>query len=92
MSEEYQTLYARNLYFPKCPYNNSVFQWVLRLGLLVLGTVGLTFLNLWVAVAYLTYFVVLDNVVVSVNIRDLNSDEKMVVEKILGSMKKKLEF
>ena len=58
MSQESQTLYARNLYFPKCPYNNSVIQWVLRLGLMALGTVGLTFLNLWVAVAYLTYFVV----------------------------------
>lgn len=58
MSEECQTSYARNLYFPKCPFNNSVLQWVLRLGLLALGTVGLTFLNLWVAVAYFTYFVV----------------------------------
>ena len=44
--------------FIKCPYNKSVFQWVLRLGLMALGTGGLLFLNLWVAVAYLIYYLV----------------------------------
>ena len=42
----------------KCPFNNSVFQVVLRLSTMVLGTVGLYFLNIWVAVVYLIYYVV----------------------------------
>ena len=42
----------------KCPFNHSVFQVVLRLGLMVLGTVGLYFLNIWVAVVYLVYYAV----------------------------------
>ena len=42
----------------KCPYNKPVLQWVLRLGMMVLGTVGLIFLNLWVSVAYLIYYAV----------------------------------
>jgi len=41
----------------KCPYNNSVINLVSRLGLIALGTVGLIFFNIWVAVAYLTYSV-----------------------------------
>ena len=42
----------------KCPYNKSVIVWVSRLGMMVLGTVGLIFLNIWVAVVYLLYSVV----------------------------------
>ena len=42
----------------KCPYNKSVLLWIFRLGLMVLGTVGLKFLNIWVAVIYLLYSVV----------------------------------
>jgi len=41
----------------KCPYNRSVLVWVFRLGLMVFGTVGLTFLNIWVSVVYLIYSV-----------------------------------
>jgi len=41
----------------KCPYNNSVLNTVLRLGLMALGTMGLIFFNIWVAVAYLIYAV-----------------------------------
>lgn len=41
----------------KCPYNNSVINLVSRLGLMALGTVGLIFFNVWVAVAYLVYSV-----------------------------------
>ena len=41
----------------KCPFNTSVLQVVLRLALMVLGTVGLIFLNVWVAIGYLIYYV-----------------------------------
>jgi len=41
----------------KCPYNNSIINTVSRLGLMALGTVGLIFFNVWVAVAYLIYSV-----------------------------------
>ena len=41
----------------KCPYNKSILNWFFRLALMVLGTVGLLFFNLWVAVVYLIYFV-----------------------------------
>ena len=41
----------------KCPYNNSVLNTLLRLGLMALGTLGLAFFNIWVAVAYLIYAV-----------------------------------
>ena len=43
--------------FIKCPYNRSVLQVVLRLVLMVLGTVGLLFFNVWVATAYLIYYI-----------------------------------
>ena len=42
----------------KCPYTKSVLQWALRLGMMVLGTVGLLYLHLWVAVGYLVYSLV----------------------------------
>ena len=57
MTEEDQTPYERILYFPNCPFNKSVLQWILRLGLIVLATVGLSFLNFWVSVVYLVYAV-----------------------------------
>ena len=41
----------------KCPFNKSVLQVVLRIAMMVLGTVGLYFLNVWVAVVYLIYYV-----------------------------------
>ena len=41
--------------FPKCPYNNSIVQWISRLGLIVIGTLGLYFVNIWVSVLYLFY-------------------------------------
>ncbi|MHA2497106.1 MAG: hypothetical protein ACXAEI_16665, partial [Candidatus Hodarchaeales archaeon] len=56
MTEVYQPLDARILYFPKCPYYKPVLQWALRLALMVLGTIGLSFLHFWVAVAYLIYY------------------------------------
>ena len=43
--------------FPKFPFNKSVLQLV-KLALIALGTVGLYFLNLWIAVVYLIYSVV----------------------------------
>ena len=42
----------------KCPYNKPVIQWVFRFALMALGIVGLLFLNVWVAVVYLIYYVV----------------------------------
>ena len=42
----------------KCPFNRPVLQKVLRLCLMALGTAGLYFLNIWVSVVYLIYFVV----------------------------------
>jgi len=39
----------------ECPFNKSVLQLVLRLGLMALGTMGLIFLNFWVSVVYLIY-------------------------------------
>jgi hypothetical protein len=47
----------RHLFYPKCPYN-SVLLLGLRLGLIALGTVGIYFLNVWIAVMYLLYAVV----------------------------------
>jgi hypothetical protein len=43
--------------FPKCPFYNSVLLLVLLLGLIALGTVGLSFLNFWVAIVYVIYAV-----------------------------------
>lgn len=44
-------------FFPKCPFNRSS-QLVLRVALIALGTVGLYFLNMWIAVGYLIYSIV----------------------------------
>lgn len=43
--------------FPKCPFYYSDLHMVLMIGIMVLGTLGLIFLNLWIAVAYLIYFI-----------------------------------
>jgi len=45
--------------FQKCPYNKSILLWVFRLGMMIFGTVGLVFLNIWVAVIFLLYSVVI---------------------------------
>lgn len=42
----------------KCPFNRSILQVVFRLGLMALGTFGLTYFNLWVALVYLIYYIV----------------------------------
>lgn len=47
----------------RCPYNKSVLAQTSRIGVMILGTVGLYFLNLWVAVGYLIYSVVFNYVV-----------------------------
>jgi hypothetical protein len=44
--------------YPSCPYNNSVILLILRLAVIVLGTVGLSFLNIWIAGGYLLYSIV----------------------------------
>ncbi|MFX1239533.1 MAG: hypothetical protein ACFFAS_02005 [Promethearchaeota archaeon] len=61
-----ETLSARNitsghdktnlLMEQKCPYNRSVFQWILKLGLMVFGTIGLIYLHLWVSMVYYILF------------------------------------
>ena len=53
MTEVNQPLDLRNMLYPKCPFNDSVLLLVLRLGLIALGTVGISFLNVWIAVVYL---------------------------------------
>ena len=58
MSELHQTIDSWNLPFPKCPYNKSFIQWILRLGIIVVGTLGLIFVNLWISIVYLLFSVV----------------------------------
>ena len=41
-----------------CPYHKSVLVWILRFGQMVLGTVGLSYLNIWIAGSYLVYSIV----------------------------------
>jgi hypothetical protein len=41
--------------FPRCPFYSSVTAVSIILGLIALGTIGIYFLNVWAAVAYLTY-------------------------------------
>ena len=50
-----QSAGLRHLFYPKCPYNDSVVVLGLRLGLIVFGTFGISFFNEWVAVVYLIY-------------------------------------
>jgi membrane protein YdbS with pleckstrin-like domain len=56
MADVPQPVAVRILYFPKCPYNRPVLQWILRVALLVLGALGLSFLNFWAAVVYVIYY------------------------------------
>lgn len=58
MTEVNQPVDLRHLIYPKCPYNNSVLLLGLKIGLIALGTVGIYYLNVWIAVAYLLYSVV----------------------------------
>jgi len=44
--------------FPKCPFYKSVLHLVFMLALIGLGTVGIYFLNLWIALVYLIYSIV----------------------------------
>lgn len=58
MTEVNQPLDLRHLVYPKCPYNNSILLLGLRLGLIALGTVGIYYLHVWIAVVYFLYSVV----------------------------------
>ena len=79
--------------FQKCPYNKSILLWVFRLGMMVLGTVGLIFLNIWVAVIYLLYSVIFTFWVMPVihcrycyyNVKETTADNKNgnTIEKLL---------
>ena len=42
----------------KCPFYNSVTNLILTIFIMVLGTIGIYFLNLWISVLYLIYFTV----------------------------------
>jgi hypothetical protein len=42
----------------KCPFYNSVINLVLTIVIMVLGTIGIYFLNLWISVVYFVYFIV----------------------------------
>ena len=41
--------------FPKCPYYTSIIVFILTTVLITLGAIGLYFLNVWVAIGYVTY-------------------------------------
>lgn len=43
--------------FPKCPFYCSALHMVLLICLIALGTVGIYFLNVWIAIAFLMYSV-----------------------------------
>ncbi len=58
MTEVSPTSKLRHLLYPKCPYNNSIVILVSRVGVIALGTVGLRFLHIWVAIVYLVYSVI----------------------------------
>jgi hypothetical protein len=42
----------------KCPYQKSILVWIFRLGQMALGTLGLIYLNVWIAVSYLLFSIV----------------------------------
>lgn len=44
--------------FPNCPYNNSLVQWMIRIGLIIIGTIGLYSVNIWVSAIYFFYSLV----------------------------------
>jgi len=58
MKEMNQSSNLRHLFYPRCPYNDSVIVLIFRIGIITFGTIGLSFLNVWVAVVYLLYSVV----------------------------------
>ncbi|UCG00812.1 MAG: hypothetical protein JSW11_14480 [Candidatus Heimdallarchaeota archaeon] len=58
MTELKQPFSLRHTFYPKCPYNDSVVILISRLGVIVLGTLGLSFLNVLVAGIYLLYSVI----------------------------------
>ena len=55
MKKTYNSLGLRHILYPKCPYNDSVIVFVLRLCLIAIGTSGLYILNFWIALVYLIY-------------------------------------
>lgn len=48
----------RELFYPSCPFNNSIILTILRLGIIVLGTYGISFFSIWIAGAYLLFSIV----------------------------------
>ena len=57
MIEVSQTSKIRHLLYPRCPYNDSVILFVLRVSVVVCGSIGLIFFNVWIAGVYLLYSV-----------------------------------
>ncbi|MFX1507305.1 MAG: hypothetical protein ACFFDC_14580, partial [Promethearchaeota archaeon] len=55
MSVVKQTSDLRHLLYPRCPYNNSIIILFLRISIMCFGTIGLIFLNVWIAGLYLLY-------------------------------------
>ena len=55
MVEVKYKLNLRQLFYPKCPYNDSLFVLALRLTLITLGTIGIYFFNIWISAVYLMY-------------------------------------
>lgn len=58
MTEIKQRRNFRDLFYPSCPFNNSIILLVLRLGVIILGTYGISFFNIWIAGLYLLYSIV----------------------------------
>ncbi len=54
MDEQKSNLLSLGIY-PKCPFYKSIANMVLTLALIAVGTVGISFLNLWIAILYLLY-------------------------------------
>ncbi|MHA2225311.1 MAG: hypothetical protein ACXAC8_08915 [Candidatus Hodarchaeales archaeon] len=55
MTEVNKASDLRHVFYPKCPYNDSVIVLVLRLAVITLGTLGISFFNVWVGILYLIY-------------------------------------
>ena len=58
LSEIQHSFDLRHLIYPRCPYNDSFIVLILRLSMVALGTLGLSLLNVWLAIVYLTYSIV----------------------------------
>ena len=54
-SESTQVKNSWHIPFPRCPFNDSLIQWIIRMGITVIGTLGLYLVNIWVSVLYLAY-------------------------------------